>query len=149
MPVSDLPLLGNAGVKRSAVHDLVERIPLRQRAEREFQIEGTRRVAVGGQDGRVGEKAVFGRHFAGLQRQQVGRNIGRLDLKLIGAGDQRVAFLVLGIQRARAGEGQGLPLRLEGALVSGQQRVGAGNGRVQLHHVAVVGLLRIAGGLCR
>ena len=57
---------------------------------------------------------------------------------------ERVALLGLGVQRARAGEGERLALRLEGPLVGRQQRVGAGDRRVQLHHVTAVGLLPVA-----
>ena len=59
-------------VERRAIHDLAERIALGERAEREFQIEWTRRVAIGGEDRRIEEQAIFRRHFAGFKRQQAG-----------------------------------------------------------------------------
>ena len=45
------------------------------------------------------------------------------------------------IERARPGEGERLALGFEGPLVSCQQRVRSGNRRVQLHHIATLGLL--------
>ena len=131
-------------VERRAIHHLAERIALRERAERELQIERPRGVAIRGEDRRVEEEAIFRRHFAGLQRQQSGRDIDRLHLELIGADDERVALLGLRIERARAGEGERLALRLERPLVGREQRVGAGHRRVQLHHEAALGLLPVA-----
>ena len=144
-----LSFLGNAGLERSAVHDLTDRIALGQRLQGEAQIERARGIAIGGENRRVKEQAIVGRHFSRLQRQEVGGNFRRLDLELIGADDQRVTLLGLGVERARAGEQERFALALEGAVVSGEQRVRAGHGRVQLHDITAVGLLPVANVLSR
>ena len=82
-------------VSDGAIDHLAERIALRERAERELQIEWPRRVAIRGEDRRVEEQAIFRRHFAGLERQQARRDDHRLHLKLIRADDERVALLGL------------------------------------------------------
>src|SRR5262245_12417649 len=91
----DLTFFGNAGCERGAIHDLAERIALCKRAKRQTQIEGTRCVAIGCEDGRVKEQTVLRRHFASLEGQQARRNVCWCDLELIGADHQRVALLRL------------------------------------------------------
>ena len=56
--------------------------------------------------------------------QQPGRNLRRFDLELVGADNQGMALLGLGVERARTGERKGYALRLEWPLVRGEQRVG-------------------------
>ena len=139
-----LPRLGDAGGQGGAVHHLAERIALGEGTQRELQIKGARGVMIGGQHRGVKEQPVLGGRLAGFQRQQAGRNRHGFHLELEGADDDRVALLGLGVQRARPGEGQGLPLRFEGPLIGGQQRVGSRHRRVQLHQVAVGGFLPAA-----
>ena len=144
-----LAFLGDARGERRAIDHLAERIALRERAEREPQIERARRVAIGREDGRVEEQAILRRHFARFQRQQTGRHVHRLHLELVGADDERVALLGLRVERAGAGERERFALRFERPLVGPEQGVGARHRRVQLHQVAVRGSLPIADVLAR
>src|SRR2546423_1098699 len=90
-----LALFRNARVQSGAVHDLAERIALRQRTEREFQIEWPSGVTIGLENRSVEKQAILGRHFAGLQREQTGGNIHWIHLELIGADDERVTLFGL------------------------------------------------------
>src|SRR5579864_7187174 len=107
-------------VERCAVNHLVDGIALGQGAERQPEIKWPRTIAVGAQDGRIEEKAVFCRHLSRLQLEQAAGNFRELHLKLVGTDDQRVALLRLGIQGADAAEAQVVALCLKWPLVSRQ-----------------------------
>ena len=136
--------LRDARDERCAVHHLTQRIALRERAERELQIEWSPGVAIRGEHWCIEKQTVLRRHLTRLQPQQSRGLSYRLHLKLIRADDQRVPLLRLRVERPRTDECQRVALRLERALIRREQRVGTGHGRVQLHHVAALRLLPVA-----
>ena len=139
-----LSFFRDARGERGAIHDLAQRIALRERTQCEFQIEWPRSIAICSENRRVEKQPVLRRHFARLQRQQSGGFRHSLHVELIRTDHQRVPLLGLRIERTRAGECQRVALRLEGPLIRREQRVGAGDRRVQLHDVSARDLLPVA-----
>ena len=140
----DFAVLGDAGGEGGAVDDEAEGFALGEGAEVELEVEGTGRVAVSGEDGGVEEQAVLGGYLGGFEGEETGGHVGRGDLELVRGDDERVALFGLGVEGAGAGEGEGVALGLEGTFVGREERVGTGDGCVQVDAVSVGGALPVS-----